>query len=138
MNPLCIAVLTPVLGSSTCTCISSSITVPLQMRRTRSWPLRHWKNLIGVWTSWRRCRHVTRSARWLPIRYHLSVYVQNCILYFPYRCLNVFLNTWIAAIGQLAVFFYAAIGTPLCTPFYGAVWIFLNFVGKNFFILSTV
>lgn len=64
--------------------VPSSITIPLQMRHTRSWPLRHWKNLIGVWTNWRPCRHVTQSARWPPIRYHLSVNVQQYILFWGF------------------------------------------------------
>ena len=41
---------------------------PQQRMPTRSCRGRPWKSWIGAWTSWRRCRPGTRSARWPPTR----------------------------------------------------------------------
>lgn len=41
---------------------------PQQKMPTRSSRGRPWRSWIGAWTSWRRCRPGTRSARWPPTR----------------------------------------------------------------------
>lgn len=51
-----------------CDVMLMAVLCPVQMRHTSSWLGRLWRNLTGVWTSWRPFRPTALLARWLPTR----------------------------------------------------------------------
>jgi len=58
-----------------CDVMLMAVLCPVQMRHTSSWLGRLWRNLTGVWTSWRPFRPTALLARWLPTRCFFNHYL---------------------------------------------------------------
>lgn len=70
-----------------CDVMLMAVLCPVQMRHTSSWLGRLWRNLTGVWTSWRPFRPTALLARWRPTRCffnHLLLHL-CCLVWLPYR-----------------------------------------------------